>query len=282
MARVKVVTDSSCDLDSSLLERFDVAVVPLKIRFGETEELIDRVELSVEEFWDRVATKKQLPSTAAPAPGDFETAFREAATAGYDGVVCITISSKLSATMQSAELGAKAVTNQIGFDIAVLDSAAVSVTHGLMVQEAGRVAATGASLEQVVSKVEAVRARIKMYGTLDTLEYLRRGGRLSSAKALFGTLLAVKPILVLKDGEVIEGGKERTRIKALTHLANRVKEQPVEHVVVGHFAATDLDDFLAMISDHVPADGLTITRIGPVAGTHGGPGLITVGYLAES
>ena len=209
MGRVKVVTDSSCDMDSALLEKFNIAIVPLKIRFGDNEELIDRVELTTEQFWDRVANKKELPSTAAPSPGDFESAFREAAAAGFDGVVCITISSKLSATTQSAEVAAEGVKGLI--DVRVVDSQALSVTAGILVQEAGRLAADGASLDDVVATVEALRARVVMYGTLDSLEYLRRGGRLSSAKALFGTLLAIKPILVLTDGEVIEGGTERTR-----------------------------------------------------------------------
>jgi DegV family protein with EDD domain len=277
MGRVKVVTDSSCDMDASLLDALNIGVVSLKIRFGDSEELVDRTELTVEQFWDRVANKKELPATAAPSPGDFEVAFRAAAAEGYDGVVCITISSKLSATIQAAELGAEGVKDVI--DVRVIDSQALSVTAGILVQAAGRIAAEGVALDEVVARVSELRPRLAMYGTLDTLEYLKRGGRLSSARALFGTLLAIKPILVLRDGEVVEGGKERTRGKALAQMASKVTAQPVDRVIVGHFAANDLDDFLAMISDHVPEGGIEVSRVGPVAGTHGGPGMITVGFL---
>ena len=274
---VRVVTDSACDLPDDLIERDGIEVVPLTIRFGK-EELVDRKELSTDEFWRRLADSDVLPETSAPSAGAFEAAFRRLIADGASGIICINLSSKLSATMQSAQVAAQAV--QPDCPVVVVDSLMVSMGLGSLCLTAARRAADGDSLESVVANVTDRRNRSKLYGTLDTLEFLKKGGRVGNARALLGSMLAIKPVLEVRDGEVEEAGKVRTRSKALRLLVDRVKEGPFENLAVLHGNAPDLDELLDLLEPLTPRDEIVIGQIGPVIGTHAGPRVIGVTFQA--
>ena len=276
---VRVVTDSACDLPDDLIERNGIGVVPLTIRFG-NEELIDRKELSTDEFWRRLADSDVLPETSAPSAGAFEGAFRGMVEDGATGIICINLSSKLSATMQSAQVAAQAV--QADCPVVVIDSLMVSMGLGSLCLTAAQRAADGDSLDSIVANVTDRRNRSKLYGALDTLEFLKKGGRVGNARALLGTMLAIKPVLEVRDGVVEEAGKVRTRSKALRLLVDRVKEGPFENLSVLHGNAPDVDELLDLLEPLAPRDQIVVGQIGPVIGTHAGPRVIGVTFQAGS
>ena len=275
---VRVVTDSACDLPDDLIERNGIEVVPLTIRFG-NEELIDRKELSTDEFWRRLADSDVLPETSAPSAGAFEGAFRRQIEDGATGIICINLSSKLSATMQSAQVAGQAV--QADCPVVVIDSLMVSMGLGSLCLTAAQRAADGDSLESIVANVTDRRNRSKLYGALDTLEFLKKGGRVGNARALLGTMLAIKPVLEVRDGVVEEAGKVRTRSKALRLLVDRVKEGPFENLAVLHGNAPDLDELLDLLEPLAARDQIVVGQIGPVIGTHAGPRVIGVTFQAR-
>ena len=273
---VRIVTDSSCDLPESVVTDLGVRVVPLSIRFGD-DEFIDREELSTEEFWQKCAAQDTLPETAAPAPGQFEQVYRELAADGATGIVVISLSGKLSATMQSAELAARSVSDSV--DVRVVDSRSVTLGVGTMVIAAARSAAEGASLDEVESMATDRANRTHVFGALDTLENLKKGGRIGGAKALLATALAIKPIVEVVDGEVAQAGKQRTRSKALKFLVDKVKSygDDVHDLAVLHAACDDVDEFVAMLQPLYDGE-IVVGDIGPVIGTHTGQGTIGVAF----
>lgn len=279
MPNVTIVTDSSSDLPIEVAERLGITVVPLSIRFGD-DELVDRVELTPADFWARCATTDKLPETAAPSPGAFQAAYEAARQAGASGVLCLTISSALSGTYQSALTAASATE---GFPVEVVDSRAVTMVLGLLAIAAAEAAQGGASLEELVASTRSEMSRMGVIGCLDTLEHLKKGGRVGGAQALLGSMLSIKPLLELKDGVVAPAGKQRTRAKAIAHVAEVVSAGgPYERLAVVHGNAPDMDALLGML-EGVSADHPIITGdIGPVVGTHGGPGIIGVCWISRA
>ena len=277
MTGVHIVTDSSCDLTEIETTTNSIGVVPLSIRFGD-EEFIDREELSADAFYAKMASTGLLPETAAPSPGRFEQAFRGAAAVGASAVVCINLSGELSATVQSARNAATAVAGDI--DVRVIDSRSLTGGLGTMVLEAAAAARNGADVDAVVALVESMIPRTEIYGGLDTLENLKKGGRIGSAKALLGSMLSVKPIIRITDGAVEEAGKQRTRTRALEWMRDQLfAEGTVEKLSILHGQAPDIDVFLDMISERYPREQIRLGTIGAVIGTHGGPGVIGMCYL---
>lgn len=277
---VRIVTDSSSDLTDDEIAAHGVEVVPLTIRFGD-EEFEDRTDLTVEAFYDKLGAASVLPETAAPAPGKFEAAFRRQASAGADAIVCITLSSGLSATMQSAQNAAMAVKDDL--DVRVLDSRSITSGLGTQVLLAAEAAEGGASVDEVVALVEGLVERTHVFGALDTLDNLKKGGRIGGAQALLGSLLSIKPILDISTGEVAEAGKARTRRKALEVLRDKVVEAgTVEHLCVTHGLAPDIDAMLDLLGEGYDRDRIRVGHIGPVIGTHGGPRVMGVTWLDPS
>jgi DegV family protein with EDD domain len=218
----------------------------------------------------------KLPETAAPSAGAFETAFRGLATEGADAIVCINLSSKLSATMQSAQVAAKSMADTC--PVVVVDSLTASMGVGTLAVSAAQQAKAGASLDDIVRDITSQRDRTKLFGALDTLEYLRKGGRIGTAQALLGSMLSIKPVIELRNGIVEEAGKVRTRSKSLRTLADHVGRQPVERLAVLHGDAPDLDEFLDMVQPYVPRDEIIVGVVGPVIGTHTGPRVMGVTF----
>jgi DegV family protein with EDD domain len=277
---VRIVTDSSCDLTDAQAAEHGVEVVPLTIRFGD-EEYEDRTELTVEAFYDKLSSADVLPETAAPAPGKFEAAFRRQADAGATAVVCINLSSGLSATMQSARNAATALEGYL--PVHVIDSRSITSGLGTQVVEAARAGADGASAADVVALVEDMVRRTHVIGALDTLDNLKKGGRIGNAQALLGSLLSIKPILDISTGEVEEAGKARTRRKALEALRDKVAEAgKVEHLCISHGLAPDVEQMLELLGAVVPRESIATSLIGPVIGTHGGPRVMGITWLDQA
>ncbi|HEX9505282.1 MAG TPA: DegV family protein [Acidimicrobiia bacterium] len=272
---IRVVTDSSCDLPPALVDALRIEIVPLTIRFGD-EELVDRIQLDTDEFWNRLEHSKLLPETAAPSAGAFEAKFRQLLGRGATGIVCINLSSHLSATMQAAQVAAAAVGSE--GPVQVIDSQSASMGLGNLCLTAARRAADGDSLESIVSEVVDRRDRTKLFATLDTLEFLKKGGRVGNARALLGTVLSIKPVVEVRDGVVEEAGKVRTRSKALKLLAAKAAEGRIEHLSVLHGQAPDLDELLDLLDPIFPRDDIVTGLVGPVIGTHAGPRVIGVTF----
>jgi len=277
MARIRVVTDSASDLPREIAQRLEIDIVPLTIRFGD-EEFVDRVDLTPEAFWAKCKASKTLPETAAPSPGAFQASYERAKSDGCDGVVVLTLSSLLSATHQSATLGAEAVEGLI--PVKVIDTLNVSMGQGLLVIEAAELAKSGASIEEIVAHTEQLIKRSGVVATLDTLDHLIKGGRIGGAKALLGQVLSIKPLIELKEGVVAEAGRQRTRAKALAAVANTAAgHAPLRRFALIHGAASDVATLEALVRDIKTEHPLIVTDIGPVVGTHGGPGIIGLTWI---
>ena len=272
MSGVRIVTDSACDLPAALVAELAIEIVPLTIRFGD-DEFVDRKDLSPAEFWSRCASSAVLPETAAPPPGAFEDVFRRVASTGADAIVCINISSRLSATIQAAQIAAKALEGDV--DVRVVDSLSVSMGLGMMAVHAARRAAEGQPADQVAAGAEELVPRTRVYGALDTLENLKKGGRVGGAQAMLGSMLSIKPVIEVRDGVVEPESRQRTRARALRYLVDKVRSQgAVEDLAVMHGEAPDVEAFLGMLGDLYPRDRIVLGDIGAVIGTHAGPRVI--------
>jgi DegV family protein with EDD domain len=277
---VRLLSDTACDLPAELVDQLGVVLVPLHIRFGGTE-LVDREQLSTEEFWARCSTSAELPETAAPSPGAFQTAFESVASAGADGAVCVTLSSKLSATNEAAAQAARSLGDD--FRVVVVDSLSVTLGQGLVVMAAAEVAADGGSVDDVVAAAISARERASVYGAIDTLENLRKGGRIGGAAAALGSLLSIKPVVEVRDGVVEQESRQRTRAKSLQYLADKARTAgPLERLAIMSAAATDFSAFLDLMADVQSRHERLIGEIGPVIGTHAGPGAIGLAWIREA
>lgn len=273
---VRIVTDSACDLAQAQVDKHGIEIVPLSIRFGE-EEYVDRFELSVDEFYAKMAQTDTLPETAAPSPGAFEQAFRKLGEGG-DEVVCINLSAALSATMQSAATAAKSLEGEI--PVTVVDSRALTIGLGNLVVAAAEAAERGAGSAEIVSLVEGLSDRTRMWGLLNTLDNLLKGGRIGKAQQLMGSVLSIKPVLDMSTGEVHEAGKPRTKKKGLLWLRDKVLEfDGIENLWVMAGDPDDAAELIDLLDDGYDGE-IHQGRIGPVIGTHGGPGVMGVSFWA--
>ncbi|MDG2023040.1 MAG: DegV family protein [Actinomycetota bacterium] len=280
MNSVQIVTDSSCDLPEDLINQFGIGIVPLKIRFGQTE-FVDRLELTTDQFWEKCRETDELPSTAAPAPGAFIAEFQRAADEGASGVVAIVLSGELSATIEAAQQAAREVEGNI--DVRVVDSRTVTLGLGAVVVAAAQAAKGGADIDEVSNIATDSAARTHVHAALDTLENLRKGGRIGAAGSLLGSMLSIKPLIEVRDGVVEPAGKQRTRTKALSYLVKVVEEhaQQIESIYVTHAACDDVDSFVERIQSLVQTDVL-VGQVGPVVGAHAGIGTIGVAFQTTS
>jgi len=277
---VRIVTDSSCDLPQAMADALGIRIVPLSVRFGDTE-YIDRTTITATEFWSKCAASATLPETAAPSPGSYEETYRSLAAEGATAIVVVALSSDLSATMQSAELAARAVAPEI--DVRIVDSRNASMGLGLTVLACAELAKTGASADEVVARAQSVIPRMRLYAALDTLDNLKKGGRIGGAKAMLATVMSIKPLISITNGLVAEAGKQRTRSKALAHLVDILRNQqvPIERLAVLNAQCADIDAFVAMVKE-VYTGEIIVGDIGAVIGTHAGQGTIGIVFLLSA
>jgi DegV family protein with EDD domain len=278
---VRVVTDSTADLPPALASEWGITVVPLNVHFGE-ETFKDGVDLQADQFFKRLASSPQLPTTSQPSIGEFLDIYR-ALTANGDEVVSIHISEKLSGTMNSARQ-ARAELGDEG-RVEVIDSLFCSMVLGLIVLEAAQEAQKeGSGLQSVVARTNDAIARAKLLAVLDTLEYLAKGGRIGKAQSFLGGLLQVKAMIEVKDGEVYPVERVRTRERSLERLVELVKGHgPMERMTVVHAnAAEDAERVAQQVQPLLVRGSVVQSTIGPVIGTYAGPGAIGIGFLTRS
>ena len=278
---IRVVTDSASDLDPAIADDLGIVVIPCRVNFG-TESFKDGVHLTSDDFYNILPKGTVFPSTSQPPPGDFIEVFDEIGK-DADGIVSVHVSSKVSGTYNSAIQGK----DQCSTDcpIEVIDSTQASMALGLVVIAAAETAQSGASLSEVKDAANDAASRSQSMFVLDTVEYLQKGGRIGKAQALLGTILKIKPMIIMRDGEVGELGKARTFGKALVKLQETARSfSSVERLSVSYTSTPDLaseiaDDLRDMIvGDSEPL----IARIGPSIGTHAGPGSIGICLIQSS
>ena len=276
MTSVHIVTDSSCDLPDNLITEMNIKIVPLKIRFGDTE-FVDRVELTTEQFWEKCQASDELPSTAAPSPGAFVEEFQNSASEGATGVVAIILSGELSATIEAAQQAAQLVKDEI--EVRVIDSRTVTLGLGSVVMGAASAANSGANIEEVAAVASDSVNRTQVHAALDTLENLRKGGRIGAAGSLLGSMLSIKPLIEVRNGVVEPAGKQRTRGKALGYLVGVVEQNAdqIEQIFVTHAACDDVESFVEQVKSVVSVEVL-VGEVGPVVGAHAGIGTIGVAF----
>ncbi len=270
---VRIVTDSTCDLPRDLVAKWGITVVPLLVRFG-LESFRDGVDLDASEFYRKLTSGGVLPTTAAPAPGVFAEAYQKHLSEG-DQVVSLHISSKLSATYGSA-LNGKDHVGQ-GKPIEVIDTLSVSLGLGLLVLEAARAAKEGAGLTEISAMVRSLVPGMRLYGAFDTLEFLHKGGRIGGAKAMLGSLLNLKPMVVVRDGEVHPLERVRTRAKAVSRLVELASAGNAKRIgILDATTPADADELSRRIAGAAPGKDIVRSQFGPVLGTYTGPGALGV------
>jgi DegV family protein with EDD domain len=276
---VKIVTDSLGDVPADLVKDLDISVIPIHVIFG-TESFQDGVDLTTEQFYSRLVTSKTLPTTAVPALGTFIQAY-EKTLKETDEILVLTLSHKLSATFETASRAAQMIKQKCR--IKVIDTLQVIMGEGMIVINAAKGAKEGLSLDALVKQVQANIPRIESRMAFDTLEYLKRGGRIGAGQAFLGSLLKINPILGLKDGEVYPLSRERSRVKALDSLFNFVTGYTNVDAIAVEDATTpaEADALAERLKDKFPDKPIYRSKVSAVIGVHVGPSVISVSVLGE-
>jgi DegV family protein with EDD domain len=275
VSHVAIVTDSASDMDPARAAERGITIVPLEVTFG-SESFKAGVDLSTDQFWQRMtAPDAPFPKTAASSPGDFKAVYDAAFAAGADAIVSIHVAGTLSGTIKSAEV-AKAMLPER--EIHIVDSTGASMCEALLAELAVGMAALGVGAAEIARVCEERRQDIAMIVALDTLEYLKRGGRISGAKAAIGTLLSVKPIIEVKDGKVEQAAQVRTRGKARETVIDMICVRPIERLAVLHTTNADVEAFREAIVARVPGGidpaNVSVDLVGASVGPHLGPGCV--------
>ncbi len=271
---IRIVTDSSCDIPADLVHDLGITIVPLTIRFGE-EEFVDKVELDNDQFWDRLIAGEDLPETAAPSAGTFVETYERLADEGATGVFVLTLSSDLSATHQAAVIGAE----KVDIEVKVLDSRSVSMGLGLQVIAAAEHARGGGDLAEIAAAAVTRVDGVEVVAALDTIEYLKRGGRIGGASALVAGLLDIKPIIAVRNGVIDGAGRVRTRSKAVEHIVNACIERGPSGTLSIFGARTPNFEQIVERVENETGHRVIAAELGAVVGTHSGPGLLGMAHL---
>jgi DegV family protein with EDD domain len=273
---IRVVTDSNCDLPREIIEKHGIAVVPMYINIG-TKSYLDGIEMSRQEFYEGLADFEDHPMTSVPGLGQFSEVYERLAAGGASQILSIHIGSSLSAVVNSARLAA----DELGtIPVTVFDSGNLTLGTGLQAVMAAEAAAEGASMAQIVAMLEDQRERTYCFAALDTLKFLRRSGRLTRFQSSLGSVLQLKPILKMHNGEV-EMERVRTRTRAVERVVELVEELgPLEELTLVHTHAPDKAEMLRQqTKDLFPGEGAPMSaEVTPVIGAHIGPG--AVGFVA--
>jgi DegV family protein with EDD domain len=274
---VRIVTDSTSDIPLALAQDLGISVVPLSVIFGD-EVYKEGIEITHDLFYDKLVKSKVMPTTSAPSVGDFLSVY-EPLLKETDEIVSVHISSRLSATYNNACQAAKQLSDQ-GARVEVIDSLSVSFGLSFIAQAAARAAAGGATVEEIRAIADRMIPRLRIMVVLDTLEYVRRGGRIGRARAFLGAMLKVKPILTFRDGEVHPEERVRTKALALERMIQIATSYRIKEAGIGYSTnPQDAEDLKRRMEAIVPGVDISIVRLGPVLGVHGGPGTLGIGIL---
>jgi DegV family protein with EDD domain len=262
-------------MDPGRAAALGIAIVPLIVNFG-SETYSSGVNLSTEDFWTRMtAPDAPFPTTAACSPGDFQTTYQRAFDEGAEAIVSVHVAGTLSGTIKAAQIGAAMFKDR---EIHVIDSMSASMGEGMLAEKAVQMAADGASAAEIAQTINRRREDLQVYLALETLEYLKRGGRISGAQAAIGTLLSVKPIIEIKDGKVETAERVRTRGKAREKLVELLTVRPMERLSILHTTNAGVEEFVEQLLPRVPGgidrSKVTIDTVGPSVGPHLGPGCV--------
>jgi DegV family protein with EDD domain len=279
LSRVAIFTDSASDLDAAEAASLGVTVVPLLVSFGDTT-FKAGTELTTAAFWERMtAPDAPFPKTAASSPGEFKEAYETAFAAGADAIVSIHVAGSLSGTIKSAQIARDMLPDR---EIHIVDSNAVSMGQGLLCRMAAEMVADDRTAEEIAATLESRTPDLLIYVALETLEYLKKGGRISGAQAAIGTLLSVKPIIMVKDGAVETADRVRTRSKARERLMELMVQRPIERLSILHSNTPDVEAFRDEVLRRVPGldpTKVSIELVGASVGPHIGPGCVGVVVL---
>jgi fatty acid kinase fatty acid binding subunit len=274
VARVAIFTDSACDLDPAEAAASGIHVVPLLVTFGQ-QSFRAGVELSGSDFWERMtAPDAPFPTTAASSPGVFKDAYEAAFADGAEAIVSVHVAGGLSGTIKSAQIARDMLPDR---EIHVVDSLSASMAIGILARMGVELAEEDVPAEEIAAALEERAQDLRIYFALETLEYLKKGGRISGAQAAIGTLLSMKPVIMLKHGEVTTVDKVRTRSKARDRLIDLVTERPVERLAILHSKTPDIDAFRSVLLTHLPdldPNAVSVELIGASVGPHVGPGCV--------
>jgi DegV family protein with EDD domain len=277
--RIAVVTDSAADLSPEDAQAAGITVVPLIVTFGK-ESFKAGKELTTEQFWERMtAPDAPFPTTAASSPGDFRAAYEQCFAEGAESIVSIHPAATLSATVQSARLAREMLPDR---EIHIVDSQAVSMVEGILAQMAVEMADAGSTAAEIAQTLERRTGDFQVYVVVETLEYLKKGGRVSPAQAAIGSFLSVKPIIRVASGQVETADRVRTKSKARLRILELISERPVERISILHSTSPDLDDFRDELLARLPGDKpdrVSIELVGASVGPHVGPGALGAAVL---
>ena len=276
---VRIVTDSVADLPPQVAKELRITVVPLNVRFG-TQVYRDGVDLTADQFFDKLAQSKALPVTSVPSPGTFAETYDKLAEE-TDEILVITLTSKLSGTYEVALQSTGLMKRQCRIE--VIDSQMAIMGEGLITIAAAKAAQDGASFDDILDAVHRNIPRVGFRAAFDTLEYLQRGGRIGKAQALLGSILMINPIIGMKDGEVFPFGRERSRAKAIDRLYKFVMSySDIEEIAVEYALALDeAEKLIERLGSRFPKERIYRSRTSPVISTHTGPGLLAVVVLGN-
>jgi fatty acid kinase fatty acid binding subunit len=273
VSHVAIITDSVSDMPPELAARQGITVVPLIVSFG-PESFRVNVDLTTDQFWQRMtAPDAPFPTTAAAAPGDFLEAFKSAFDGGAEAIVCVNVSGELSGTLKSAQVARDMLPDR---EIHVIDTRTASMGEGMLAQIAAELAEEGLSAAEIARVIEARRADVDLFVALDTLEYLKRGGRISGARAAVGTMLSIKPIITVIDGIVENADRVRSRPKARERTLELLTAKPIERATILHTTEADVEEFHARFLERSGVDPAKVQEltIGASVGPHLGPGCV--------
>jgi DegV family protein with EDD domain len=260
-------------MDPARAASLGITIVPLVVTFG-TETFNAGENLSHDEFWAKMkAPGAPFPTTAACSPGTFQTAYQRLFDDGAEGIVSVHVADTLSGTIKAAQVARASVPDR---DIRIVDSTSASMGEGMLAEIGVRMSNAGDSAAAIADALDARRQDLQVYLALETLEYLKRGGRISGAQAAIGTLLSVKPIIEIKSGKVETTERVRTRGKARERLVELLMSRPIERLSILHTTEADVEEFAADLSRRagLQSSQVTIDLVGPSVGPHLGPGCV--------
>jgi len=276
---VRVVTDSVADLPSQVVRELGITVIPLLVRFGERL-YRDGIDLTADEFYNMLARSKTFPVTSVPSPAAFAEAYDKLA-GETDEILAIIVSSRLSGTYEVALQSVGLMKRKCRVE--VVDSRWATMALGFIVMKAARAANAGAKLDEVIELARKTIPRVDFHAAVDTLEYLRRGGRIGKAQAFLGSMLKINPIITLRDGVIEPAGRTRSRAKAIDRLYEFAKSYSyIEEMAVENTACPDdAEALVKRLSSIFPKERIYQSKMTPAIGTHTGPGLLLVAILGD-